>query len=918
LKKLLKVAVTAAMLFGAIPGKSSMAEGPYPGTMNSQFQVSPGVVYGNTTYQTNNNQSMNILDINLADPFTKVEVGIPSPLNKLMTTTSRANLPRTDSNRVVGAINGSFFESRMPMYLIAKDNALYNGGIISTGTDKYVNEPTAFGITADGKAEIDYYQLNNRIQYKNMNSPISGFNRIRNSDELIVYTPSFADGNTNTNQYGTELVVITDQPSISEPVKFGDQLTGTIQQIRPYGNTTNTKIPANGFVVSFNGKMWNDRMAGYKIGDQITVSFAIDSKWMNAQFLLASGPMLVKDSKPFLTMDVNSSRAREVTARTAVAIDSSKNRVFFVTVDGRQPGFSTGMNLKDFADYLVKLGADRAINLDGGGSTTLATRLHGQNQVSLMNKPSDGNERAVSTILQAVSTAPIGEPAQIKAAKKQQGKLLVGSTLDVNVNYVLDQYFNSLTVNPANIKISIPSQIATAIGTKVTGTVKGDGKIIVQYGNAVTELPLTVVDTIDQFKLNRENLVLQQGQTHKFTASALDATGQPLIYNQNLVEWSLTGEIGSISNDGTLTTTQKGTGVVTAKYGQSTISTTVTVTDEPILIDDFEDSTKWTVSTARANATANAVQSPEPVKNGKSAIKLEYDFTTSETGTKAAYLNGKFTADGQPLKLGLWVYGDGQNHWLRGKIADNADKSHTINFTDEGKLNWVGWKYVEAAVPTAAVGPITIQQIYLAESVVEKQGKGVIYLDKLQAIYLADYQEPMFNDVTGKFWAKTEIEYLASQGIISGYPNGMFKPENKLTRAHAAVLLARALNLDTKNVKEINYTDVAKTHPYYAQIAAVVSNGIMSGKGNGIFDPEGNLTRAQMSAILVNAYLLAGSYEKGFTDVPSDYWASKQIQALAANGITTGYPDGRFIPGGTVTRVQYSAFLYRILTKNNQ
>ncbi|MHC0037885.1 S-layer homology domain-containing protein [Pseudoneobacillus sp. C159] len=918
MKKLLKVAVTAALLFGIYPGKDTEAAGPYPGKMNNELQVSSGVVYGNVTYQTSNNQSMNILDINLADPFTKVEVGIPSPLNKLMTTTSRANLPRTDNNRVVGAINGSFFESRMPMYLIAKDNALYNGGIISTGTDKYVNEPIAFGITADGKAEIDYFQLNNRIQFNNINSPISGFNRIRNSDELIVYTPSFGDGNTNTNQYGTELVVVTDQPSISEPVKFGDQLTGTIQQIRPYGDTTNTKIPANGFVVSFNGKMWNDRMAGYKIGDKMTVSFAIDTKWMNAQFLLASGPMLVKDSKPFLTIDLNSSRAREVTARTAVAIDSSKNRVFFVTVDGRQPGFSTGMNLKDFADYLVKLGADRAINLDGGGSTTLATRLYGQNQVSLMNSPSDGNERAVSTILQAVSTAPLGEPTQMKASRKQQGKLLVGSTLDINVDYVLDQYFNSLTVNPKDVKISIPSQIATATGTKVTGAVKGDGKMVVQYGKAVTELPLTVVDSIDQFKLNRENPVLQQGQIHKFTASAFDATGQPLIYNQNLVEWSLSGEIGSISKDGTLTTIKKGTGIVTAKYGQSTVSTSVTVTDEPILVDDFEDSTKWTVSTARANATMKTVQNPEPVKNGTSAMKLEYDFTTADTGTKAAYLNGKFTVDGSPLKLGLWVYGDGQSHWLRGKIADSAGKSHTLNFTDEGKLNWSGWKYVEAAIPTAAVGPITIQQIYLAESVLEKQGKGAIYLDKLQAIFLSDYQEPMFSDVKGKFWAKTEIEYLASQGIISGYPNGTFLPENKLTRAHAAVLLSRALNLDTKNVKDISYTDVPKTHPYYAQIAAVVGSKIMSGKGNGIFDPEGNLTRAQMSAILVNAYSLSGTYEKGFSDVTPDYWASKQIQALAANGITTGYPDGTFKPGGTVTRVQYSAFLYRLLTKNKQ
>jgi hypothetical protein len=914
---MIKAVITAALLFSFVPGKETKAVG-LPGTIQEQIQVSPGVVYGKTAYQTEGvNQSINILDINLADPFTKVELGIPNPINKLMTTTAQANLPRSDGNRVVGAINGSFFESRMPMYLIAKENAIYNAGIISAGKDKYVNEPIGFGVTADGKSEIDYFNVNNRIQFKNQNLLISGLNRIRNNDELIVYTPTHGNGYTNTNIYGTEYVVVTDQEQINEPVKFGEQLTGKIQQVRAYGDKTNTKIPANGFVLSFNGKLWSDRLQGLAVGDQVSVSFAIDAKWMNAKYLLASGPMLVKDGKVFMTIDENSSRAMERAPRSAVAIDTTKNRVFLVAVDGRQPGFSTGMTLKEFAQYLVKLGADRALNLDGGGSTALATRLYGQNQVSLMNSPSDGSERTVSTILQAVSTAPLGIPNQLKATKKQQGKLLVGSSLDVGVDYVLDQYFNSLAVNPVDVKVTIPTGIASTTGTKVMGTTKGDGDILVQYGNLTQKIPLSVVDTIDKFQLNRENLVMQLGQIQKFSASAFDATSQPLIFNKNLVEWSLTGDIGRISLDGTLTTTKKGTGVVTAKYGQSTVSTTVKVTDEPVLVDDFEDETKWTASATRASAVIRSSQSPEPVKNGQFSIKLEYDFASADIGTSAAYVNvkNKMTVDGSPLKLGLWVFGDGQNHWLRGKIQDGAGQAHTINFTEEGKLNWRGWRYVEAEVPSSVVAPISIQQIYLAEAVAEKRGKGAIYLDKLQAIYLPNYQEPMFNDITSKFWAKTEIEFLASQDIINGYPNGNFQPENKLSRAHAAVLLARALRLDTVNVKEIFYTDVPKTHPYYAQIAAVVNSGIMSGKGKEIFDPEGNLTRAQMAAILANAYKLTGVYEKGFTDVKEGYWAAKQIHALAANEVTTGYPDGTYKPGETVTRVQYSAFLYRILIK---
>lgn len=912
------MAVIAALMISFVPGKSTQAASTLPGTIKEQFQVSSGVTYSNAAYQNaGGNQSINILDINTTDPYTKLEVGIPNPINKLMTTTSRANLPRTDGNRVVGAVNGSFFENRVPMYLIAKDNALYNAGIVSDGTDKYVNEPITFGVLADGTPEIDYYNLNMRVQYKDKNYPLSGMNRIRNNDELILYTPSNDDGYTNTNSTGTEFVIVTDQEKLNEPLKFGDQLTGKIQQIRPYGDTTNTKIPANGFVLSFKGKMWNDRLQSLTIGDQISVSLAIDSKWMNAQYMLASGPMLVKDGSVFITMDENSSRARERAPRTAVAIDQSKKRVFLVTVDGRNPGISSGMTIREFAEYLVKLGADRAINLDGGGSTTLSARQYGQNQVSLMNRPSDGFERGIATVLQAVSTSPIGEPTQLKAVKKQEGKLLVGSSLDIGVDYVLDQYFNSLPFTTSDVKISLTSDMATVSGMKITGAKKGDGKIIVQVGNATQELSLSVVDSIDRFTLNEVNSVLTIGQAHKFTASALDASGQPLIYDQKLVEWSVSNDIGTITKDGVFTATKKGSAVVTAKYGNSIVSANVNVTDEPIVLDDFEDVSNWTTSVARASATINTVQSPEPVKNGLSSLKLDYDFSTGEAGTAAAYVipKNKLSVDGLPVKLGLWVYGDGKNHWLRGKIQDNAGQSYTINFTDEGKLNWKGWKYVEAAVPTNVTTPISIQQIYLAEALAEKQGSGTIYFDKLQAVYLPDYKEPMFNDVKANYWAKTEIEYLASTEIISGYPNGNFQPEAKLSRAHAAVLLARALKLDLKNVATLPFSDVPTTHPYYKEIAAVVNSKVMGGKGNNIFDPEGNLTRAQMAAILVNAYKLSGTYDQGFTDVSDTYWAKNQIHALAANNVTTGYPDGTFKPGNTVTRAQYSAFLYRILTK---
>lgn len=893
-----------------------------PGTVKKHFQVSSGVSYSKSTYTSSGiNQSINILDINIADPYTQVEVGIPNPLDKLMTVTSKANLDNYSGHRVIGAINGSFFDmnSRMPLYLIAKDNALYNAGIVSEGSDKYVNEPIAFGVTSEGKGEIDYFNLNMRVQFKDKNFLLPGMNRIRNNDELILYTPSYENGYTNTNRYGIEYVVVTDQDKVNEPLKFGDKLTGKIQAIRAYGDTANTKIPANGFVLSYNGKVWGDRLQGLDVGDEISVSLSIDAKWMNAKYILASGPMLVKDGKPFITMDENSFRASERHPRSAVAIDSTKNRVFFVTVDGRQPGISAGMTIREFAEYLVKLGADRALNLDGGGSTAMAVRNYGQDQVSLANVPSDGFERGVSTTLEAISTAPLGQPAHIRAFKKQEGKLLAGSSLQVGIDYILDQYFNNIPINQSNLTITATNDIAAVSGLTVTGAKKGEGKIVVKVGTAFKELPLTVIDTLSRFTVNEGNQSLNVGQSAKLTTSGFDETSEPVVYDKDKVVWSVSGDIGSITADGVFKAEQAGTGKVIAKYGGNTASISVTVIDntpkDAVILDSFEDDSEWSVQTARANAVHSKSVSPDPVKHEKASLKLAYDFSAGEAGTSAAYLvpNQPITTVALPKKIGVWVHGDAKNHWLRGKIKDSSGTSYTLNFTEEGQLNWNGWKYTEASIPSAASGKITIQQIYLAEPDAEKQGKGILYFDKLQAVYSDSYVERMFNDVNGSYWAMKEIEYLAGKRIISGYPNGEFEPGAKLTRAHAAILLSRALNLNTSDVVNPKFTDVPITHRYYSIIAAIENTGIMNGKGDGTFDPDGNLTRAQMAVILSNAYSLKGMRVKDFSDVTKDYWAYSQIHSLAANNVTTGYPDNTYKPGETVTRAQYSAFLYRIL-----
>ena len=111
---------------------------------------------------------------------------------------------------------------------------------------------------------------------------------------------------------------------------------------------------------------------------------------------------LVKDGKIAVaaTEDYFTSRA----SRTCVGI-TADGRVVLMVLDGRQEPFSTGGSIEEIAQIMLDAGCVTAINLDGGGSTTYAAKQEGENEISVVNRPSDGYERSVSSSLMVVSTA---------------------------------------------------------------------------------------------------------------------------------------------------------------------------------------------------------------------------------------------------------------------------------------------------------------------------------------------------------------------------------------------------------------------------------------------------------------------------------------------------------------------------------
>ncbi|WP_400195231.1 amidase family protein [Lysinibacillus telephonicus] len=181
------------------------------------------------------------------------------------------------------------------------------------------------------------------------------------------------------------------------------------------------------------------------------------------------------------------------------------------------------------------------------------------------------------------------------------------------------------------------------------------------------------------------------------------------------------------------------------------------------------------------------------------------------------------------------------------------------------------------------------------------------------AVDLVD--ETKFKDVNSY---EDEIEYLTDKGIIQGYADGTFKPNNPITRLQAIKMILREKGIkDFSNVTNPGFIDVKPGDNGYEEIAKAVELGIINGyvnaQGQKYFDPNGKLTRSHAAKILVLAYDLEGTNPTEFKDVPKEYWAYDEISALAANNIAGGYEDGTFKPTNNLSRQDFAVLLARYL-----
>ena len=165
------------------------------------------------------------------------------------------------------------------------------------------------------------------------------------------------------------------------------------------------------------------------------------------------------------------------------------------------------------------------------------------------------------------------------------------------------------------------------------------------------------------------------------------------------------------------------------------------------------------------------------------------------------------------------------------------------------------------------------------------------------------------SDINGH-WAKSSIESLVDAGIVSGYPDGTFRPDNRVTRGEYVTMLNKIFSL-TKQA-EISFTDVNRGLWCYDAIAIAVGEGYASGYPDSTFRPNNPVTRAEAAVFIANIIKSGSASEgSGFADsIPG--WAAKAIGLAASKGYFSGYPDGTFKPNRPITRAEAAVLLNKI------
>lgn len=650
----------------------------------------------------------NVLYVDLTDETSKLDILQSS--NGLTTKDTLTSMANKNPN-VIGAINSDFFyfsNPDSPMGMMIKDGEMVSSPIL-------VNNFATLYVTDQNTGFANYLTASMKIiSDKGKEVEVQAINKITWEYRMT----TIIDRNWGTHSPGANEA----RPDHVEVVVIDNR----VEEIRKGQGPA--EIPESGYIIFATGMRANDLLQNLEVGDRLDLKVSMNPDIDSIKLAIGGGTLLVSNGQPVtnFTQDVSGNHPR-----TAVGITKDRRQLILVTVDGRHTSYK-GLNGQAMANLMIELGSHEAIMMDGGGSTGMVTRSLGEFKTGLVTTPSDGSERRIINSLAVVTTAPTGNVNGLKAELENDYAFLNAPKKITAKAY--DSNFNPVAVDNTKLNYRLVQGSGSFLNNSFIPTATGEAIVEVEYMGATTEVKLNVMGEPAYLEITPSAIQLAQGRSTNLSVVGVSALGHRAKIAAEAIQWTDIKGLGTVVNGVYTAGNTTGESTLQAKLGNTVVSVPVAIGTQDKVVDFFEE-LKLTFSGYPEGVTGS-VSLTDQGRNGTKALQLQYDFTSSD-GTRAAYMNyanGGLTLPGAPNKIGVWVYADQKStQWIRGRITDAKGAQHIIDFRKG--VDWTGWKYLEATVPSGVAAPAKLDRIYVAEPDTNQKVKGTLIFDDLQVSY---------------------------------------------------------------------------------------------------------------------------------------------------------------------------------------
>lgn len=679
---------------------------------------------------------VNVIEMDLSNPYVKMDV-MTGQGNQFTTLQSVGGMAKETG--AVAGVNGDYFATGSEGAPLGPQ--ITDGTLMSTPS--LLQGMYAFAVTGDREPIIDQFTFEGKVTAPDgAFFPLAGMNKTAYKTE-----PDNSYSHVNAMYVYTSAWKQLSRPSDSSttPTEVLIQ-NGVVMQISEKA-PLNMAVPTDGYILRTHGIAADFVRDHLQIGEKIDVQYALKSTTTQQsvdpsgfQMMIGGHTLLVENGKAStFSRNTNSISGSSARARTAVGYSKDKKTAYIITVAKNDS--STGMTLKELQNFMTDISVWKAVNLDGGGSTTLVSRPLGETSAQLTYNTEYGkNQRRVVNGLGVYTTAPTGTLKGLMVSGNEV--LFVGQ----DVNYSLkgyDTYYNPFDVSSVAVNWSAKTPLVKWNGQSFTAMKPGKTMIVATSQDAKTSMDVEVIGggQIDSMSIGNPNGVLEAGAQITLPVSVKLTDGRSASVPAESVKWEFQGFKGSVQgNTLTVQEVQPNTviGYAIARYDGFSSMMTLTASKEQ-LWEDFENVKypfQFAGLTQETTGTV-AVQKGIAGREQSNVLVMNYDMTLG-TGKKYAnaVLNGSdgVTVDGAPSMMSIDVMGDGSLNWLRAEFNDADNKKVYVDIAK--MVDWTDWKTFNIDLTSYKMKyPVRLNKLYLVnveEGQDERAATGAIAFDNIK------------------------------------------------------------------------------------------------------------------------------------------------------------------------------------------